>query len=71
MERKTDHRGHTPAKSSKVYPEELGHMLFRDRQRMQKIFAILPRFLEDLLQSENLVRGAASRTKTALTIFQF
>ena len=46
-------------------------MLFQDRQSLQRDFAILPRFLEDLLQSEDLVRGAATRTKTALTIFQF
>ena len=44
----TDHQRHTPAKPSKVYPEELGHMLFQDRQSMQRdlchttaIFAIL------------------------------
>ena len=35
------------------------------------IFAILPRFLEDLLQNEDLVQGAATQTKTALAIFQF
>ena len=34
----------------------------------KEIFATLPRFLEELLQSEDLVRGAATRTKTALTI---
>ena len=45
-------------------------MLFQDRQSMQKIFAILPRFLEDLLQSEDSVRGATTRTKTARMIFQ-
>ena len=37
----------------------------------KEIFAMLPRFREDLLQNENLVRGTATRTKTALTIFQF
>ena len=31
-----DHQRHTPAKPSKVYPEELGHMLFQDRQSMQR-----------------------------------
>ena len=33
-------------------------MLFQDRQSMQRD-PILPRFLEDLLQSEDLVCGAA------------
>ena len=37
----------------------------------KKIFAILPKFLEDLLQSKDMVHGAATRTKTALAIFQF
>ena len=48
-------------------------MLFQDRQSMQTdlCHTILPRFLEDLLQNEDLVRGDATRTKTALTIFQF
>ena len=46
-------------------------MLFQDRKAFKKIFAIIPRFLEDLRQSEDLVRGAATRTKTALTIFRF
>ena len=31
----TGHQRHTPAKPSKVYPEERGHMLFHDRQSMQ------------------------------------
>ena len=33
----TDHQRHiaTPAKPSKVYPEELSHMLFQDRQSMK------------------------------------
>ena len=66
-----DHLRHTPAKFSKVYPGELCHMLFQDRKACKKIFAIIPRFLEDLRQSEDLVRGAATRTKTALIIFQF
>ena len=67
----TDHQRHTPAKPSKVYPEELGHMLFQDRKACKEIFAILPKFFEDLLQCEDVVCGAANRTKTALTIFQF
>ena len=41
-------------------------MLFQDRQSIQ-FFAVLPRFLEDLLQSEDLIRGAATRTQSALT----
>ena len=32
----TDHQRPTPAKLSNVYPEELGHMLFQDRQCMQR-----------------------------------
>ena len=34
----------------------------------KEIFAISPRSLKDLFQSEDLVCGAATRTKTALTI---
>ena len=37
----------------------------------KEIFTVLPRFLGDLLQSEDLVRGTATRTKTALDILQF
>ena len=51
----------------KVYPKKLGHMRFQDRQSMQReMFAMLPSFLEDLLQSEDLVRGTATRTKTVV-----
>ena len=32
----TDHQRHPPAKPSKAYREELGHMLFQDRQSMQR-----------------------------------
>ena len=32
----TDHQRYIPAKPSKVYPEELGHMLFQDQQSMQR-----------------------------------
>ena len=67
----TDHQRHTPTKPSKDYPEELGLVLFPDQQACKEIFAILPRFLEDLLQSEDLVGDAMTRTKIALTIFQF
>ena len=62
---------HTPAEPSRVYPEELGHMLFRNRQSTKEIFTVLPRFLDDLLQSEDLVRSTATRTKTALDNLQF
>ena len=62
---------HTPAEPSRVYPEELGHVLFRNRQSIKEIFTVLPRFLDDLLQSEDLVRSTATRTKTALDNLQF
>ena len=39
----TDHQRHTPAKLSKVYPEELGHMLFQDRQTMQRNLCQAPK----------------------------
>ena len=32
----TDHQGDTPAKPSKVYPEELDRVLFQDQQSMQR-----------------------------------
>ena len=44
---------------------------FKIDKACKEIFAILPRFLKDLLQSKDLIRGAATRTKTVLTIFQF
>ena len=31
-----DHQRHTPAIPSKVYPKELGHILFQDRQSVQR-----------------------------------
>ena len=46
-------------------------MLFQDRQSMQRDLCHTPKISRNLLQSEDLVRGAATRTKTALTIFQF
>ena len=67
----TDHQRHTPAKPSKVYPEELGLMLSKINKSCKEIFSILPRFLEDLLQSEDLFHSAATRTKTALAILLF
>ena len=35
---------------------------FQTLQRSNEKFAIFPRFLEDLLQRKDLVRGAATRT---------
>jgi len=46
-------------------------MLFRGQQNMQKGIAIFPRFLKDLFQSEDLVRGAATWAKTALSPLEF
>ena len=46
-------------------------MLFQDHKACKEIFATLRRFHEGLLHSEDLVRGAATRTKTALAILQF
>ena len=43
MARITDHQRHTSAKPSKVYPEELGHMLFQDRQSMQRNLCHIPK----------------------------
>ena len=47
-------------------------MLFQDRQSMQRVFVFvkLSRFLEDVLQSEELIFGAATQTKTALAVLQ-
>ena len=55
----------------KFIPKNSVICFFKIDKVCKETFAILPRFLEDLLQSEDLVRGAATRTKTALTIFQF
>ena len=68
----TDYQRHAPAKPSNANPEELSVLcFFKINKTCKEIFAILPRFLEDLLQSEDLVRGAATRTKTALALLQF
>ena len=66
----TDYQRHTPAKSSKVYPGSSVIYFFKIDKVCKEIFAILPRFFEDWHQSEDLVRGAATRTKTALVILQ-
>ena len=55
----------------KFIPKNSVICFFKIDKACKEIFAILPMFLEDLLQSEDLVRGAATRTNTALTIFQF
>ena len=39
---------------------------FKIDKACKEIFAIFPRFLEDLLQSEDLARDAATRKKTVL-----
>ena len=55
----------------KFIPRNSVICFFKIDKQCKEIFAILPRFLKDLLQSEDLVHGAATRTKTTLTIFQF
>ena len=50
-------------------------MPFLDQQSMRRHplhtpSSLLPGFLKDLPQSENLVRGAATWTKTTLAIFE-
>jgi len=46
-------------------------MLFEVNKTCKEVFAIFLRFLKDLLQSEDLVRGAATWAKSALFILQF
>jgi len=46
-------------------------MLFTINKACKEIFAIFPRFLKDLLQSEDLVSGATTWTKIGLSILQF
>jgi len=55
-------------KRSKVFLEEIDHMLFRDNKACKEVFTVFSIFLKDLLQSEDLVHGAATWTKTALSI---
>ena len=55
----------------KFIPRNSVVCFFKIDKACKEIFGLLPRFLEDLLWSGDLVRGAATRTKTALTIFQF
>ena len=57
-------------KLSKICPEELRHVFFQDRQSMQR-GRCHPGFFADLLQSEDLVGGAATRTKPTLAILLF
>ena len=60
-----------PQHVPKFIPRNSVICFFKIDKACKEIFVILARFLEDLFQSEDLVRGAATRTKTALTIFQF
>ena len=64
----TDYQRPTNVKPPKAYSEDLGYMLFQVRQSMQRNLCHLSGFLEDLLHSEDLVRCAMTRTKTALAI---
>jgi len=68
MANKGDHQCHTQVKSFKVYLEEPGHVLFEINKASKEVFVIFQRFLKDLHQSENLVRGAMTWTKTALSV---
>ena len=64
----------TPAKYSKVYLEKLGHILFQDRQSMQRDLCHAPKISRRFASKwriDDLVRGATNRTKTALAILQF
>ena len=66
----TDHKSHIPPKPSIVYPRNLAMRFFKIDKACKEIFAILSSFLKDLLQSEDLVQGAATWTKTTLAILQ-
>ena len=46
-------------------------MLFQDRQSMQRDLCHTPKISQRFIQSEDLVCGAATRTKSALAILQF
>ena len=46
-------------------------MFFKMGKACKDMFAILPRFIEDLLQSKDLLRGHATGMKTALAILHF
>jgi len=58
-----DGQSRTPA----AFTEGPSWMLYRGRQN---IFGILPKFLEKLLQNENLVCSATVETKIALGVLQ-
>ena len=66
-----DHQRHTPAKHSKVNPEELGHMPFQDQQSMPKNLCYVSKISRRFASEWILVRGDATWTKTALAILQF
>ena len=46
-------------------------MFFKMNKACKDMFAILPRFIEDLLQSKDLLHGDATGIKTALAILHF
>jgi len=46
----------------------LANCLFEVDKACKEVFTILPKFLKDILQNEDLVRGIEIRTKTALSI---
>ena len=69
--RTIDHQRHTPSNLPKFIPKNSVICFFKIDKACKEIFVTLQRFFEDLLQSEDLIRRAATRTKTALTIFQF
>jgi len=48
-----------------------GTWLFEVNKASKEVFAVFPRFLKDFLQSKNLVRGAVTWMKTALSILLF
>ena len=56
---------------SKFIPRNSDLCFFKIDKACKEIFTLLPRFLKDSLLSEVLLRIAATRTKTALTILQF
>jgi len=62
---------HISAKRFKIYVEEPGHRLFHINKACKVVFAIFPWFLKDLLQSKDLVRGAATWTKSASSSLHF
>jgi len=63
------HRTHAPL--PKAFHKEPGRMISRGRQNMSlKVFGILPRSVNILVKTENLICSATARTKSALGIIQ-